>query len=145
MQVNLTGEWNNKMSSSSMDLSISIKFELPSGETVVSQLSQYNYKYFDFTVPVLSSVSNDNLGVKILIIAYETNDVSNFLAKDIIINNTLSEYFREYLYNPNSDLTIMNNIAFISAQMRATLQTPTIGIETQNLCKYNSDCSEKGQ
>ena len=144
IQIDLIGNWYNQ-DVGNFDLFISVKIELPTGDIVVVQINEFQKSAFNFTLPVVSSSSNDNLSVNILLTAINQYEMWTTLNKTLIINNTLTSDFRNNLYDTGMNLSDYTQIAFLSSQMRATLNPLSKGIEDQNIWEIDSDWSGNGE
>ena len=143
IHINLTGNWYNQ-EIDDFDLYISVKIELLNGDIIVVQINEFSKDSFKFTLPVLSTTSDDNLSVNLIVTATNLYDLSTSLNRTLIVNNTLSSDYRDSLHDSNLDLTDLQAIAYLSAQMGATLTPQIKGIEDQKICIDNSDCSGNG-
>ena len=144
IQIDLIGNWYNQ-NIDIFELYISVKIELPNGKVVVVQINKYQESSFKFTLPVVSISSNDNLSLNLLVTASNLHGLSTTLNKTLVVNNTLSSNFRDTLYDPSLNCSDLDSIAYLSAQMRATLNPLKKGIETSNFCIYDSDWTGNGQ
>ena len=144
IQVDLTGNWYNQ-DIDNFELYISVKIELPNGNVVVVQINNYQQSSFKFTLPVVSVISNDNLSINLLVTASNLHGLSTTLNKTLVVNNTLSSNFRDTLYDPSLNYSDLDSIAYMSAQMRATLSPLQKGIETSDFCIHDSDWTGNGQ
>jgi hypothetical protein len=86
-----------------MQLYIKISLQLPSNTLILLIPEQWEQKQFNFTLPVLSSTSTENLATSLLITAYNSNNGQITLTKSLIVNNTLDVNFRSTLYSKATD------------------------------------------
>ena len=143
MTITLTGDWYNSQPLV-MELYVKIEFKFSDSSVVLIVPEQWQAKKFIFEVPVISSISNNNIPVSLLITATNTFDKSISLTKSMTIDNTLTSDFRSTLYSSKVDYSNLQNIVLLGAQMKQTLSIPQNYFKNQDLWQRSEDWFSNG-
>eukprot|EP00345_Euplotes_harpa_P005501 CAMPEP_0168327920 /NCGR_PEP_ID=MMETSP0213-20121227/6169_1 /TAXON_ID=151035 /ORGANISM="Euplotes harpa, Strain FSP1.4" /LENGTH=119 /DNA_ID=CAMNT_0008330885 /DNA_START=218 /DNA_END=577 /DNA_ORIENTATION=+ len=117
MSVTLTGDWYDTQIGV-MELYIKLEFKLVDETTVLIVPEQWQQKTFTFIVPVLSTASNGNMPVSVIITATNRIDKSATLTKAVVIDNSLNDNFRYSLYSSKTEYSDLQSVALLGAQMK---------------------------
>ena len=132
MNILLTGDWYFGVVSNT-DLWFKVEAKLSDGTIALLTSENWQQLEFDITLPVVTTISNSNLSVDLLITTTSLYDTSTVLTKSIVIDNTLSSAYRQSMYPISYDAYSDTDVALMTAQMSLTLKTPVNALYSENV------------
>ena len=138
MVASLTGYWYYREPGQT-DLWIKVELKLSNGMQVLVTSEKWNTLNFNISLPILSSTSNDSMNVDVIISATSIHNTALSLTKSIIVNNTLSNNYRESMYSVSYNDYNDADILFLTSQMQLTLNPPDSVFYSENGCMRDTD------